>query len=69
MTTEDLTLLEALDSELKAQQKAYQETIQNLKSQKLQIESRCDHQYPDGQSAIEGGFMCSMCRICNWSDL
>jgi hypothetical protein len=59
------------------------ERIKDLENQKKEFEScklgidkhiqaireSCDHIWPDGKSAWVGGFFCSSCDICGYSDL
>lgn len=34
-----------------------------------EIKGNCNHKYGNGESALEGGFFCTTCQICNWSDM
>lgn len=49
---------------------SYKYQMEMVREKLDRLQAECDHKYPDGSSAIEGGIMfCSTCRICHWSDL
>lgn len=35
----------------------------------LNYQDICCHNYPDGSSAMESGFLMRTCKICGWDDL
>jgi len=43
--------------------------LEVLNERRDKLKSECNHLYPDGTSAWEGGYFCSGCKICNYNDM
>lgn len=68
MTKNKIKKLDTIWKEIKKNDKKL-EKIQ-CKIDKLYIKSekildKCDHKFPNGKNAIEGGFIYSRCKICS----
>lgn len=69
MKQEDIDRLKALQNEGFTMHDEYNRRRAEVGAQTKALRMQCDHRYPDGSSAWEGGFMFSHCKICGENDL
>ena len=65
----DIDKLKVIEQERASATSAFKTRIKALDAEKREIHDRCDHTYPNGKSALKGGFMMNQCEICFWNDL
>lgn len=72
MTNETLERIKDIENQKKAlnfRKLELEEHIKAIDRQIKHIHDGCDHKRPNGNSAMVGGFFCSCCEICGYSDL
>ena len=56
-------------AELKAARTDAERRVAELEDEIFILERGCDHTFPNGETAIEGGFLFSHCKLCYWNDM
>lgn len=69
MTVEKIARLEELRQQEYHLKAVYKQAQAAVDSEEIEIQNSCDHVYPDGTSAVEGGIFWCTCKICHMSDL
>jgi len=69
MTQDQIDEIKRLEDQKYRLWDRYKAEEESLRKRIRELDDRCDHKYPDGSSAVEGGMFCSTCRICHESDM